>query len=303
VQTTQCVVCRQPLSVETYARRETFNCSVCGEYQLVWRAVAVIGALPADDRRLAGLSAYIRDANKRGEIPELTTQTWERAADTYLHASVATKLRRVLERAGELSSYAGSLVEIGERDYPLFFAQQSEVRYLLEALVDRGLLSGTPGGLVAVTPAGWEHLEPSGSGGIPGTCFVAMSFKPELTKAYDLGIRPAVTEDCGFEVIQLSRVEHSENINDKIIAEIRRAQFLVADFTFHPAGVYFEAGFGLGLGKLVIWTCRKDEFHEKVHFDTRPYNHILWETESELREKLTNRIRGQVVNARSNSFS
>jgi nucleoside 2-deoxyribosyltransferase len=68
-----------------------------------------------------------------------------------------------------------------------------------------------------------------------------------------MAILPAVATDCGFDVIRLDRVEHSENINDRILTDIRRAQFIVADFTFHPPGVYFEAGFALGLGKLVIW--------------------------------------------------
>jgi nucleoside 2-deoxyribosyltransferase len=100
-------------------------------------------------------------------------------------------------------------------------------------------------------------------------------------------------------VIRVDRVEHSENINDKIIADIRRAEFVVADFSFHPAGVYFEAGFALGLHRLVVWTCRQDEFKtDKVHFDTRPYNHIVWETEADLREKLTARVRALVPNAK-----
>jgi hypothetical protein len=94
-------------------------------------------------------------------------------------------------------------------------------------------------------------------------------------------------------------VEHAENINDRMLSDIRRAQFLVADFTHHRNGVYFEAGFGFGLGKTVIWTCRTGDFmHDKVHFDTRPYNHIVWSSFEELRAKLANRIRAVVPNAR-----
>jgi len=295
-----CPICRRQLNKDSQPKLRMYSCAVCGEYFLDWKAEADIRSLPADDRRLAGLSAYIRDANRVGEEPELAGSSWLRAADSYLHASVATKLRRVLDRAGQLTTRAGQPVPIYEAlDYPLFFAQPSEVSYLLQALSDQELLKRTPDDGFIVTPKGWAQLEPSGVGGIAGTCFVAMSFKPELDTAYDKGIHPAVTEDCGFEVIQLSRVEHSENINDRIIAEIRRAQFLVADFTFHAAGVYFEAGFGLGLGKLVIWTCRRDEFKpDKVHFDTRPYNHILWDNENELRQKLANRVRALVNNAK-----
>jgi hypothetical protein len=39
----------------------------------------------------------------------------------------------------------------------------------------------------------------------------------------------------------------------------------------------------------VIFTCRKDAI-DKVHFDTRQYNHIVWETPEELRDRLAKRI-------------
>lgn len=42
--------------------------------------------------------------------------------------------------------------------------------------------------------------------------------------------------------------EHSNKIDDEIIGEIRRSAFIVADFTGHRGGVYFEAGFAMGLG-------------------------------------------------------
>lgn len=135
-----------------------------------------------------------------------------------------------------------------------------------------------------------------GSGAIAGSCFVAMSFDPALTPAYDQGIFPAL-DACGFHVIRLDRVEHNDNINDKIIADLRTSQLIVADFTQHKGGVYFEAGFGLGLGRPVIWTCRSDDF-DHVHFDTKPYNHILWTSPVDLRDKLTARIRATVPSAK-----
>jgi hypothetical protein len=51
---------------------------------------------------------------------------------------------------------------------------------------------------------------------------------------------------------------------------------LVADFTIQRGGVYFEAGYGLGLGMHVIWTVRSDALND-VHFDNRQYNFIRWE--------------------------
>ena len=83
--------------------------------------------------------------------------------------------------------------------------------------------------------------------------------------------------------------DFTPKICDRILAEIRRSRFLIADVTGHRQGVYFEAGYAMGLGLDVIWTCRSDDLGNS-HFDTRQYNHIEWESGGELREKLRDRI-------------
>lgn len=86
-------------------------------------------------------------------------------------------------------------------------------------------------------------------------------------------------------------LQHDGKIDDRIIAEIRIAGLVVADFTGGRGGVYYEAGYAQGLGIPVVWTCREDYFREKgVHFDTRQYNHIVWRDAADLREKLKNRL-------------
>jgi nucleoside 2-deoxyribosyltransferase len=121
-----------------------------------------------------------------------------------------------------------------------------------------------------------------------------MSFHPSLDPGFDLGIKPAVETDCGFTVIRVDRVPHNDNINDRILAGVRTAQFVIADFTLQRQGVYFEAGFAMGLGRPVIWTCRQDDF-ANVHFDTRQFNHIVWAEPVDLRPKLAARIRATVA--------
>jgi nucleoside 2-deoxyribosyltransferase len=67
------------------------------------------------------------------------------------------------------------------------------------------------------------------------------------------GIQPSIEVDCGFtKAIRVDREHFGDRIDDRIIAEIRRCRFIVADFTGQRGGVYFEAGFALGLGKPVI---------------------------------------------------
>src|SRR5439155_2976868 len=100
---------------------------------------------------------------------------------------------------------------------------------------------------IRLTVAGWNAVAPI-VGGVAGTCFVAMSFDRSLDPAFTDGIVPAIEVDCGFRVIRVDRVPHNESITDLIIAGIRSAEFVVADFTLQRQGVYYEAGFAQGLG-------------------------------------------------------
>jgi len=59
-----------------------------------------------------------------------------------------------------------------------------------------------------------------------------------------------------------------------------RCRFLIADLTHRNPGAYWEAGFAEGLGKPVIYTCRKDIFDDKTkgtHFDTNHHLTVAWE--------------------------
>lgn len=142
-------------------------------------------------------------------------------------------------------------------------------------------------------PPGYARLaELDGINSGSNQAFVAMWFDGSMKDAYDKGIGPAIRK-AGYEPLRIDRKEHINKIDDEIIAEIRRSRFLVADFTQGDAGarggVYYEAGFAHGLNIPVIFTCRTDAI-DKVHFDTRQYNHITWVTPEELKERLAKRI-------------
>lgn len=125
--------------------------------------------------------------------------------------------------------------------------------------------------------------------------FVAMWFDDSTQKAWEEGIKRGI-EDAGYEAVRIDQKEHVINkIDDEIIAEIRHSRFVVADFTQGEegarGGVYYEAGFAHGFGIEVIFTCRKDVLdNNDIHFDTRQYNHIVWKTPGELRQRLAARI-------------
>lgn len=148
-------------------------------------------------------------------------------------------------------------------------------------------------GLVRITAEGEAHLEklqeatPNSS-----QVFVAMWFDESMSEAWERGIKPAI-RGSGYKPFRVDEAEDTGRIDDRIIAEIRRSKFIVADFTHGEegarGGVYYEAGFAHGLDRPVIFTCRKDLIN-RAHFDTRQYNHIVWETPEDLRTNLANRI-------------
>ena len=111
-----------------------------------------------------------------------------------------------------------------------------------------------------------------------------MSFAPEMTAAWEIGIRPAI-ERAQYRPMRIDAQPTIDRIDVQIMAEIRRSHLVVADVTLQRPGVYFEAGYAIGLGIPVYWCVRRDEL-EKVHFDTRQYNHIVWESPDDLQAKL-----------------
>ena len=174
--------------------------------------------------------------------------------------------------------------------------QRREISFFLHYLEGQGwveFFEWNRGPECRLTVAGHDRLaELNEPHTISAKAFIAMWFDNSMKEAWDHGIAPAV-QDAGYEPVRIDRKEHINKIDDEIVAEIRRARFVVADFTQGDTGarggVYYEAGFAHGLAIPVIFTCRKDRLDE-VHFDTRQYNHIVWETPTDLRDQLAKRI-------------
>ncbi|MDI6797331.1 MAG: hypothetical protein QMD09_10315, partial [Desulfatibacillaceae bacterium] len=142
-----------------------------------------------------------------------------------------------------------------------------------------------------ISPDGWAHLEKlKRINADMKQAFVAMWFDSSMDRVFKEAIVPGIW-DAGYEHYRADQKEHVGKIDDEIIAQIRRSRFMVADFTGHRGGVYFEAGFAKGLGLEVIWTCREDHLKD-IHFDIRQYNCIVWEENNleDFRKRLQFRI-------------
>lgn len=291
-----CPICKlksENIRVWDYGERLTLECGRCGKFTIT----ATAATIAAQKELGPKLSAWIRERSETGgEVPEINSNTLkevEAILPAYRVAEKQLLLLRALERR---TKFPGQRVTLTPHlDYPLAWAsKEDEFLYLLRALIERALVRRTDGPPeptdsfefeVELTADGWnyldQHARPSA---VSDQVFVAMAFAPEMNTAWELGIRPAL-RTAGFRPYRVDAEPHIERIDTKIITEIKNSRFVVADVTLQRQGVYFEAGYALGLGLPVFWCVRKDDLRN-VHFDTRQYNHIAWEDEQDLSEQL-----------------
>jgi hypothetical protein len=170
---------------------------------------------------------------------------------------------------------------------------QQELMILFEILIDDGYLRSPSPPACSLSVRGLlaaEALEAGGSNSAQG--FVAMWFNERLLDAWVDGFDPGIRA-AGFRPLRIDNKDYVGGITDEIMAEIRRSRFVVADYTGQVNGVYFEAGFALGLGLTVIPTCLADEV-SKLHFDIKHLNTLLWSTPAELADGLNRRIKAVI---------
>ncbi|MCX6575164.1 MAG: hypothetical protein NTV82_02095 [Candidatus Aminicenantes bacterium] len=296
-----CILCnheavgilRQPSS-DTYQ----IECKVCGKYKSTDLHDPGFRQLSEAERTM--LSAYTRELYEYNEpIPELHVlddqNQIKNIIERYKKKSVVEKLDNLILYVGKKSHYFGEALSIhGEDDYPITFSiNKNEFDKIKEqAFKSKFFLEPSPHGNVQLDWLGSQRIEEIKKAGHPTKkCFVAMSCADELRAIYDNGIRLAVL-GTGYDPVFIEREETNEKICDRIVAEIRSCKFLVADVTGERQNVYYEAGFAQGLGRDVIWTCKQGE---TLHFDTRQYKHIIWQSPEDLKKQLINRIRATIL--------
>jgi nucleoside 2-deoxyribosyltransferase len=93
----------------------------------------------------------------------------------------------------------------------------------------------------------------------------------------DQVLKPAAKR-AGFDLFKLDDRPKAGLIDDRMRVEIRASDFVVADLTHDNLGAYWEAGYAEGLGKPVIYTCKRSKFDStKTHFDTNHHLTIIWD--------------------------
>ena len=299
----QCPICNREVEVTNPSGIATIECNFCGKYQtenINTFTTEVLGWSP--EQRL-NLSGWIQESSN-SRFSEANIKEFANLRSL----TVGEKAERVLIRLAHKFPKPGQWLDLSggahtEAKAVGRISEDNELRFLMREFLseEMGLLlhNQTQIGLFTeesykISPKGWAYLDSLRHGNPNSQIgFIAMWFDKEVDDAH-LAIEKGI-RNAGYAPLRIDRKEHNNKIDDEIVANIRRSKFLVADFTRHRGGVYFEAGLAMGLGLPVIWLCRESDLKD-AHFDTRQYNHIPWQPEklAELSEALKNRIEATI---------
>lgn len=288
-----CPICMSPASVGPCGNRDakTVRCPRCGTFHISGSADVNMGQYVLNDRQRATASTWIRDNSGYDISSAGLNSLFSLPAYTFQQKS-----DRFMFYLDNLTKFAGEEIPISRDDPSVLGASgcinRMEVNEVIMYLVSTNRIRENGGGSsITICPDGWSYLESIRRHRKDSLqCFVAMWFSNDMHPVYSDAISLAIS-DAGYNPLRVDQREHNDKIDDEIIVQIQRSKFIVADFTGHRGGVYFEAGFAKGLGMEVFWTCREDHVGD-LHFDIRQYNCILWQQDKleEFRQRLSRRI-------------
>ncbi|MGA2679534.1 MAG: hypothetical protein ABSF37_09580 [Sedimentisphaerales bacterium] len=296
------------------------ECPVCGKYAITTEAKDCLRDNPNRKENRYIISSVTRNLYESGEenisIISGITQKSSKSEfmitakmlrdDLEFQVNFLSKMpKSVLDKAALLMQYIGrksghpgdSVLVRPSQYYPLCFCKNAEeLTFYIDHLSedeDIKIVEGPAAGCedynLSLTAEGWRKIESLTKPNLGSKqTFVAMYFDESLKEIFTKGIS-LLEEDTGFKMYRVDQEQFNEKICDRIIADIRKSRFLIADVTGLRHAVFFEAGYAMGLGLPVIFTCKEGTKIEGC-FDTRQYNHIIWENAEDLKSKLKDRI-------------
>ena len=288
-----CPICHTAAFVRGTGMFDSYHveCSRCSKYEISGSATPGADALPKDKRGMA--SAWlVHNSPKIFDSEHLQIVQGDLRQPSLGRRALAG-LRYLSKRFPQGTFFSiGDLVNGDDVGFiPHSWSKDvAEALFILnEYLIDEleYVRQSAGSSNLQISPKGWLALEGQ-SNAVSSIGFVAMWFSAKTQRLFDEVIAPAI-RDAGYESLRIDSKEHNNKIDDEIVASIRSARFVVADYTGERGGVYYEAGFAHGLGLPVVFMAREGT---AIHFDTRQYNTIFWKAEdfADARERLKNRI-------------
>lgn len=117
--------------------------------------------------------------------------------------------------------------------------------------------------------------------------FVIMPFAPDFDDLYHLGIREVVSK-LGLTCERADEIEYAGEVMNKIHDSINKARLVIAEVSTQNPNVSYEVGYAHALKIPVVLLTKNIEM---APFDIRGYNHIVYKSIVELRDKLEKRLK------------
>ncbi len=286
----QCLVCDYDLLEPSNKQSgiTTYNCPNCGKFVLEKPNPFLLKAQKKENPKAAAILSYsIRKMQIPDRLPGIDAL---RIKDILKN----TKLPTPAEQADNLILWLGDNTEdpggekaISAKKHQAIIGaiSHANVEYVLKSLFEEGLLEKVRAKdqvtWAKLSFRGWKRYEElKRSISDSRKAFMAMKFgDPELDSIVDDHFKPAA-EKTGYDLYRLTERPRAGLIDDRMRVEIRTSRFLIADLSHGNQGAYWEAGYAEGLGKPVIYTCKKeifDDSEEKPHFDANHHLTIIWD--------------------------
>jgi len=287
-----CPVClrmlfHEPRLSDTLNDAYFVNCPRCGEFDLTGTAKAVLEKMPGltDEKRM-GLSHVLQKMHMTEDRPEINSDTVKKILETATLPTAREQADNLIRWLGDHSPEPGARVSAPDAlEAIVGTISEDGLRFIIRSLEQDGLVVGGSGPrgeqFLNLTFSGWDRYEELKRGAPSGrSAFMAMKFDKALKRIVDKHFRPAVAQ-TGFVLKRLDDEPKAGLIDDRLRVEIKAARFMISDLTHDNSGAYWEAGYAEGLGKPVIYTCRRDVFKDTgTHFDTNHLLTVQWSEET-----------------------
>ena len=170
-----------------------------------------------------------------------------------------------VSRSGEpINSLPGlkAIIDAPSEMFATQLVKELSTKGIIEIGRSTGTMQGTGFGQVNLTLDGWERYEAEKRGTCKGKYgFIAMQFhNSELDAFVNDIVKPAVKDGIGYDLVNMNDIARAGIIDNIMRNQIRDAAFVIADLTHNNPGAYWEAGYAEGLGKPVIYICKKEVF-------------------------------------------
>lgn len=289
-----CPICESPQCSFHEGINPQFECQVCGRFKLSGSAFA--GVLSPSSHYLthiqrAILSHRIREANDVGSpSPTITTDYVENVVASGRLPTPAQQAVNIIRYIGDRISETGR--QLGE--LPLSFGatvgspNRGFALRVAKQLVRAGLLDAHDCGdfnspdeimQIDLTLAGWGEYERERRGQTAGGYgFIALKFGDAILDPFVKDVIKPTVATLGFDLVDMRDAAEAGIIDNAMRARIRDASFVLVDLTHANEGAYWEAGYAEGLGKPVLYLCKRGIFEQHgTHFDTNHCTTVLWD--------------------------